>query len=58
MTPLHRALGRDASPLDSAIVDAAIQEQVAETDDLDWKKELPHAKSDDAGDEFDEIRVR
>lgn len=51
-TPLHRALGREASPLSEELLRTAVSEQVAEADDLDWKKELPHAKNDDAGDEF------
>lgn len=52
LTPLHRALGREASPLDTEIISTAVQERVAETDDLDWKREPPHPRIDDAGDEF------
>ncbi|GMA42175.1 hypothetical protein GCM10025883_42200 [Mobilicoccus caccae] len=52
LTPLHRALGREAAPLDLSILREAIDSSIAEAADLDWKKELPHAKSDDAGDEF------
>lgn len=52
LTPLHRALGRPASALDDGLVREAIAQHVAEAADLDWKRELPHAKNDDAGDEF------
>lgn len=52
LTPLHRALGREAAPLDPSILREAIESNLAEAADLDWKKELPHAKNDEAGDEF------
>lgn len=43
-TPLHRALGLSPTPLSEEILDAAIAAGLAETDDLDWKSELPPAK--------------
>lgn len=43
-TPLHRSLGLPPSTLTDEILDAAVAAGVAETDDLDWKSELPPAK--------------
>lgn len=43
-TPLHRALGYAPSPLTDELLDAAINACVRETDDLDWKSELPPIK--------------
>lgn len=43
-TALHRALGRSPGPLTEEMLDAAIAAGVVETDDLDWKSELPPAK--------------
>lgn len=43
-TALHRALGVPPGPLTSELLDRAIDEHVVETDDLDWKSELPPAK--------------
>lgn len=43
-TPLHRMLGRQPSPLTDEILSAAVAAGVVETDDLDWKKEVPPAK--------------
>lgn len=43
-TPLHRALGLSPSPLTDEILDDAVQAGVTETDDLDWKSELPPSK--------------
>jgi hypothetical protein len=40
-TALHRALGLPPSPLTSEILDEAVAAGVIETDDLDWKSELP-----------------
>lgn len=40
-TPLHRSLGLPPSALTDEILDQAIAAGVAETDDLDWKSELP-----------------
>lgn len=42
-TPIHRALGLLASPIDSALIDQAVASSVEEAVDLDWKKGLPHA---------------
>ena len=44
-TPLHRALGQAPSPLTDYILDAAVAAGVMETDDLDWKSELPPIKN-------------
>lgn len=43
-TPLHRSLGLPPSTLTDEILDAAVAAGVAETDDLDWKSELPPVK--------------
>lgn len=43
-TGLHRALGAQPGPLTSGMIDDAISARVMETDDLDWKSELPPAK--------------
>ncbi|WP_150460426.1 AlbA family DNA-binding domain-containing protein [Nesterenkonia ebinurensis] len=43
-TALHRALGLPPSPITSKLLDAAVEAGVAETDDLDWKRELPQTK--------------
>lgn len=40
-TALHRALGLPPGDLTDAMIDAAVQAQVEETDDLDFKSELP-----------------
>ncbi|PPG02259.1 transcriptional regulator [Pseudoclavibacter sp. RFBI5] len=44
-TPLHRALGLSPSVLTDEILDAAVAAGVSETDDLDWKSELPPIKN-------------
>ncbi|WP_082072506.1 AlbA family DNA-binding domain-containing protein [Microbacterium azadirachtae] len=44
-TPLHRALGLNPSVLTDEILDAAVAAGVSETDDLDWKSELPPIKN-------------
>jgi Putative DNA-binding domain len=44
-TALHRLLGRSPGPLTNEMIDAAVAEGVTETDDLDWKAELPPTKS-------------
>jgi hypothetical protein len=41
---LHRLLGWRAGPLTNDMLDVAIVGGVRETDDLDWKSELPEAK--------------
>jgi hypothetical protein len=43
-TSLHRALGVDPGPLTDEMLDAAVAAGVRETDELDWKSELPPAK--------------
>lgn len=43
-TPLHRCLGLAPSALTDEILDQAVAAAAAETDDLDWKSELPPAK--------------
>lgn len=43
-TPLHRALGRQPSDLTNELLDEAIAQGLAETDDLDWKEEFPPSK--------------
>ena len=43
-TPLHRSLGLAPSALTDEILDQAVAAAAAETDDLDWKSELPPAK--------------
>lgn len=43
-TALHRALGLAPGPLTDELLDAAVAGGVVETNDLDWKSELPPAK--------------
>lgn len=43
-TALHRALGRAPGPLTDHLLDDAVALGVEETDDLDWKGELPPQK--------------
>ncbi|MCC2318385.1 AlbA family DNA-binding domain-containing protein [Cellulomonas chengniuliangii] len=43
-TSLHRALGRPPGPIDDELLDSAVGQGVAETDDLDWKSELPPSR--------------
>lgn len=43
-TALHRALGTSPAPLTNEMLDAAVTGGVVETNDLDWKSELPPAK--------------
>jgi hypothetical protein len=43
-TALHRAVGQPPGPLTDDLLDAAVAAGVVETDDLDWKSELPPAK--------------
>ena len=43
-TAIHRLLGREPGPITDEMVDAAVENGVKETDDLDWKSELPPAK--------------
>ena len=43
-TSLHRLLGRGPSPLTDEMIDEAVAQGIAETDDLDWKASLPPTK--------------
>jgi hypothetical protein len=43
-TALHRALGVSPGPLTVELLEAAVRGRVVETNDLDWKAELPPAK--------------
>lgn len=43
-TALHRALGIEPGPMTDEILDAAVAGGVSETDELDWKSELPPMK--------------
>ncbi|MGW4087014.1 AlbA family DNA-binding domain-containing protein [Streptomyces sp. NPDC004822] len=43
-TALHRALGLGPGPLTDEVLDDAVRAGVTETEDLDWKSELPPAK--------------
>lgn len=43
-TALHRLLGRPPGVLTDQMVDQAVAEGLLETDDLDWKSEIPPAK--------------
>jgi predicted HTH transcriptional regulator len=43
-TALHRATGAAPGPLTDELLDAAVAAGVAESNDLDWKAELPPAK--------------
>lgn len=43
-TALHRALGASPAPFTNELLDAAVTGGVVETNDLDWKSELPPAK--------------
>jgi predicted HTH transcriptional regulator len=43
-TPLHRLLGRAPAPLSDEMIDEAVSQGIAETDDLDWKFKRPPAK--------------
>jgi hypothetical protein len=51
-TPLHRALGIQPSDLTYAILQSAIEQQVTEKGDLDWKERLPDGRSPKAPEEF------
>ena len=43
-TALHRAIGAAPGPLTGELLDAVVAAGVAESNDLDWKSELPPAK--------------
>ena len=40
-TALHRALGREPSPLTDELLDCAVERGVKKSGDLDWKSKLP-----------------
>lgn len=40
-TAIHRALGEQPRDLDADLIAAAVAASVSETDDLDWKRQLP-----------------
>jgi hypothetical protein len=42
-TPLHARLGLQPGPLDLEMITRAVDEQLPEDTELDWKLELPHA---------------
>ncbi|MGL4744988.1 MAG: hypothetical protein ACRCXL_11450 [Dermatophilaceae bacterium] len=42
-TALHQALGRQPGPINSEMLDEAIENGVDEADGLDWKRDLPAA---------------
>lgn len=48
-TPLHLALGEDASPFDMGVLERAVASSIEESDDLDWKQVLPRK---DANEEY------
>jgi hypothetical protein len=50
-TPLHRALGLEQSPLSFELIQRAVEQQVAQAEDLDWKEALP-GQDERAKDEF------
>ncbi|MEV3938730.1 ATP-binding protein [Glycomyces sp. NPDC049804] len=43
-TALHRHLGRRSGPVDDELLNAAVDANLRETDDLDWKLKLPSMK--------------
>ncbi len=43
-TALHRVLGRSPGPITDELLDAAVAAGVTESDDLDWKSQLPPQK--------------
>ncbi|MCD0445841.1 ATP-binding protein [Glycomyces sp. A-F 0318] len=43
-TALHRLLNRPPGPIDDDLLNAAIEARLGETDDLDWKRQLPERK--------------
>lgn len=44
-TGLHRGLGLSPGPITEELIDTAVQAGIEETDDLDWKSELPPASN-------------
>lgn len=51
-TPLHRVLGAQPSALTYSMLQQAIEQQVTEKGDLDWKESLPHSRDPKASEEF------
>lgn len=43
-TVLHRLLNRALGPVDDELLSQAIEARLEETDDLDWKRQLPERK--------------
>lgn len=43
-TPLHRLFALPPGPVDDALIERAVKDGVSETDDLDWKEQLPPIK--------------
>ena len=43
-TSLHRILGHEPGPITDQMIDEAVTQGVVETDDLDWKREVPPAR--------------
>lgn len=43
-TPLHRLLGEAPGPLTDAMLEAAIEQRIAESEELDWKQKLPEQR--------------
>jgi hypothetical protein len=43
-TAVHRALGLAPGPVDDALIGAAIEAALAESDEIEWKSELPPTK--------------
>src|SRR5213076_1375638 len=44
-TALHRLLGRNPGEVTEEIIDEAVRQGLAETDDLDWKSSLPPTRA-------------
>ena len=45
MNALHRLLGRPLGDVDDSLLNEAVSAKLAETDDLDWKRELPPTRN-------------
>lgn len=54
-TPLHRLLGETPGPLTDAMIDAAIEQGIEESQELDWKTELPPQREFRASDHIKDI---
>ncbi len=44
-TPLHRILGEPPGPLSETMIDAAIEQGIEESSELDWKARLPEQRA-------------